>query len=262
MPAKLYGFAPRTLFARLAAEYEGADVEWIKVNPFTDAVPDSYKEKFPLGLIPGYEDGDFKLSECIAVASYIARENKAGLLGKTDEERYEILSWCSFANDDMMALYPWFWPLTGAPWLYLKPAVEAEKAKALKSLAYVEGHLATRTFLVGERITLADLPFFAILGPPFATVLDAEFRKSHPNVVRHYNTIAHQPKVVKMLSAEPAAERTHLLEVGPEPVFCEKAAVHVPPKGKKGEKPSQAVKALVLRAHARAHAEGDKRMCL
>ncbi|GAA5977053.1 hypothetical protein JCM10908_004838 [Rhodotorula pacifica] len=223
MSAKLYGFGPRVLPARLAVKYEGADVQFEEVNPFK-GLPAGYTDKFPLGLTPAFEQGDFKLTECIAIASYIARENKANLHGKTQEDHAEVIRWMSFANSDLMSLYQWFLPLVDSNRPYLKPTVEAAKAKALKSLDYLEKVLASRTFLVGERITLADLHIFAVLGPAFATVLDAEFRKSHPSVVRHFQTVAHQPTVLEV--------------VGSEPTLCEKAAVYTPPK--KEEKPKAA----------------------
>ena len=123
-----------------------------------------------------------------------------------------------------MSLYGWFLPLVDSSRPYLKPTVEAAKAKALKSLDYLEKVLADRTFLVGDRITLADLHVYSVLGPAFATVLDADFRKSHPNVTRHFQTVAHQPQVLEV--------------VGQEPTLCEKAAVYTPPK--KEEKPKAA----------------------
>lgn len=48
-----------------------------------------------IGQIPALEHGDFKLTECIAVASYIARENKANLHGKTQEDHAQVLRWMS-----------------------------------------------------------------------------------------------------------------------------------------------------------------------
>ena len=123
-----------------------------------------------------------------------------------------------------MSLYGWFLPLVDSSRPYLKPTVEAAKAKALKSLDYLEKVLADRTFLVGDRVTLADIFVYSVLGPAFATVLDADFRKSHPNVTRHFQTVAHQPQVLEV--------------VGQEPTLCEKAAVYTPPK--KEEKPKAA----------------------
>ncbi|POY76528.1 hypothetical protein BMF94_0369 [Rhodotorula taiwanensis] len=220
---KVYGFGPRVQPALIAAKYEGVEVQYEEVNPFKGC-PAEYLEKFPLGLIPALEHGDFKLTECIAVASYIARENKANLHGKTQEDHAQVLRWMSFANTDVMALYQWFLPLVDSSRPYLKPTVEAAKAKALKSLDFLEKYLADRTFLVSERITLADIHLASVLGPAFATVLDADFRKSHPNVTRHFQTVAHQPQVLEV--------------TGKEPVLCDKAAVYTPPK--KEEKPKAA----------------------
>ncbi|BGP56708.1 hypothetical protein JCM8202_005816 [Rhodotorula sphaerocarpa] len=224
---KIYGFGPRVQTALIAAKYEGVEVQHEEVNPFK-GLPAGFLEKFPLGLVPALESGDFKLTECMAIASYIARENKANLHGKTQEDHANVLRWMSFANTDLASVFQWFLPLVDNSRPYLKPTVEAAKAKALKALDFLEKSLADRTFLVGERISLADIFVACVAGPAFATVLDAEWRKAHPNCTRHYLTVAHQPHVLGV--------------VGKEPVLCEKAAVYTPPKKEEKPKAAQAPK--------------------
>ncbi|GAA5978411.1 hypothetical protein JCM11641_004681 [Rhodosporidiobolus odoratus] len=218
--AKVYGFEgnPRTLAALVVAKYEGLEVESVNVNPFAEGgVSADYLQKFPLGLVPALEKGDYKLTEAIAIAQYLAaQENKAGLLGSTKEEVVEVTKWASWANSDLLpAIGAWFKPLTGAS-PYQKPAVEAAKARALKNLSYLEEVLSTRTFLVGERVTLADIFVAASLLRGFENVLDAEFRKANVNTVRHFQTVVHQDPFVAAF--------------GKEPTLIETAIVYTPPK--------------------------------
>lgn len=141
------------------------------------------------------------------------------------------------------SLGAWFRPLTGKA-QYTKGGVDSAKAAVLKNAAYLEATLADKTFLVGNRITLADifvasvlargfefvrlpLPFRPALephpdppiSPPFENephqVLDADFRKSHPNTFRFYNTIVNQPQFVAVAADLPVIE---------------KAIVYTPPK--------------------------------
>jgi len=56
--------------------------------------------------------------------------------------------------------------------------------------------LATRTFLVTERITLADITLASVIHNAVAITLDAATRKGFPNVIRHLETVVHQPNLV------------------------------------------------------------------
>ncbi len=90
----------------------------------------------------------------------------------------------------------------------------------------VENHLATRTFLVGERITLADITLASVVQRASPIVLDAETRKNFPNAFRHAETIVNQPSLKEIF--------------GPIE-YPEKALQFVPPaKEKKEPKPAAA----------------------
>ncbi|GAA5888504.1 hypothetical protein JCM5296_000655 [Sporobolomyces johnsonii] len=224
---KLYGFAanPRTLVQQVVAKYEDLELELVETNPLAEGgVSAEFKAKFPLGLIPAFEKGDYKLTESVAIATYLAAQNnKAGLLGSTKEDAASVQQWMNWANAHLLIqLAGWFAPLVGIR-AYNKAAVDTAKTNTLAQAAYLEKTLASRTFLVGERISLADLFVAAMLASGFKTVLDAEFRAAHPNVLRHFNTVVHQAPFVAVL--------------GGEPTLVEKAVVYTPPK--KEEKPKK-----------------------
>ncbi|GAA6038060.1 hypothetical protein JCM8097_007524 [Rhodosporidiobolus ruineniae] len=233
-PVKIFGWEgnPRTRTALVTAVYEGIDVQLVRVAPF-EGLTAEYTAKFPLGLVPALEDGDYQLTEVLAIAQYLAsKENKNNLLGSSVEDKAQVTRWASWANADLLpALGAWFRPLSGAA-PYQKPAVEAAKAKALKHLAYLEDVLATRTFLVGERVTIADVHVASVLFRGFENVLDAEWRKAHPNTVRFWQTVYHQEPFFAVLG-------------GVEPRPVETAIVYTPPKkeekpkAKKEEKPKE-----------------------
>jgi len=67
--------------------------------------------------------------------------------------------------------------------------------------------LLTKTFLVGERITLADVSVAYALKMLFENVLDAAFRKPFGNVVRWYTTVMNQPQVVAVSGQPKLAEK-------------------------------------------------------
>lgn len=99
----------------------------------------------------------------------------------------------SFANSEMLPpLGAWFAPLIGrAP--YVKSKVAKSRAQALKAVQVFEDHLHPRTFLVGERVTLADLFAASIFARAFQYVLDKRWREEHQNVTRWFHTVYNVP---------------------------------------------------------------------
>lgn len=56
-----------------------------------------------------------------------------------------------------------------------------------------------RTFLVGDRLSQADITVFTALHPLFTHVYEENDRKSYPHVIRWYTTIANQPEVLNVV---------------------------------------------------------------
>lgn len=59
--------------------------------------------------------------------------------------------------------------------------------------------LATRTFLVGERVTLADLSVATTLLLAYQWVLEPQFREPYTHANRWFETVVNQPNVKKAL---------------------------------------------------------------
>lgn len=117
------------------------------------------------------------------------------LRGKTTIDQAQIQQWSQFAENEILpASSALVFPLLGIlP--YNKNSAERAKQDVSAVLSQLNQHLATRTFLVGERITLADISVFANLTHLFQYVLDAEARKPLANVQRWFLTILNQPQV-------------------------------------------------------------------
>lgn len=99
-----------------------------------------------------------------------SQNEKTSLLGKTKQDYASILKWMSFANSEVLPkLGPWFRPLIGRD-AYNKKNVDAAQAASLKAIGVLESHLAVQTFLVGERLTLADLFATSIIARGFQFV--------------------------------------------------------------------------------------------
>lgn len=93
-----------------------------------------------------------------------------------------------------------------------------------RSLKTLESHISTRTFFVGERITLADLYIAAVIQNAVASTFDADLRAQMPNLVRHLETIVNQPKLAGIYG---------------EITYVQKAIQFTPPPKEKKEKEAQ-----------------------
>jgi elongation factor 1-gamma len=104
-----------------------------------------------------------------------------------------ILQWMSFFNSEFFpTISKWIRPLTGRDPYNKKNVDDAEKATAL-NISIVEKHLLDKTFLAGERVTLADLFAAGLVSRGFQYFFDKKWRSEHPNVTRWYETVYNQP---------------------------------------------------------------------
>lgn len=146
------------------------------------------------------------------------------MLGKTKQDYASIVRWMSFANIEVLPpIAGWFRPIVGRD-PFNKKNVEDSKKAALKAMKVLEEHLWVNTFLVGERLSLADLFAAGIIARGFQFFFDKAWREENPNVTRWYETVCNQP----MYSAV-----TGKLE------FIDEAIKEVPPKKEKEEKPKK-----------------------
>lgn len=82
----------------------------------------------------------------------------------------------SFANSEILpALGNWFRPLIGRD-AYNKKNVDTASAKTLKIVSVMEKHLVHNTFLVGERLSLADIFTASIVSRGFQFVRCMELK--------------------------------------------------------------------------------------
>lgn len=68
-----------------------------------------------------------------------------------------------------------------------------------RTLAVLNNVLLSKTYLVGERITLADIVVACSLELPYQHVLEPSSRAAYPNVNRWFTTLVNQPQFKKVL---------------------------------------------------------------
>lgn len=120
--------------------------------------------------------------------------SNAQLRGGSDFEKAQVLQWLSFADSEIApASSAWVFPILGIM-QFNKNTNERAKQDITKALETLQARLVDNTFLVGERITLADIVVFCGLLQLFQHVADPAFRKPFFAVNRWFNTILNQPQ--------------------------------------------------------------------
>ena len=183
----------RAFKALIAAQYSGAKVK--VAEDFVFGVTNKSEEflkKFPNGKVPAFETSDGKpLSESNAIAYFLANEQLRG--GKCPFAQAQVQQWLSFADNEIVpASCAWVFPLLGILPLQ-KNSTAKEDATTLLTL--LNKKLVDCTFLVGERISLADIVVFASLMHLYQYVLEPSVRAAFPAVNRWFITMLNQHQV-------------------------------------------------------------------
>lgn len=184
----------RAYKALIAAQFSGAKVQVASDFVFGQTnKSEAFLKKFPLGKVPAFETADGKfLTESNAIAYYVSNEQ---LRGKTDLEKAEVLSFLSLADNELLpAVHGWVFAYMGII-QFQKNNVERAKQDLKATLTALNSRLVNQTFLVGERLTLADIVVFTTLLSAYEKVLDPSFRAPFGSLTRWFNTVLNQPQV-------------------------------------------------------------------
>jgi len=183
---------------QIAAAYSGADVKVADNFEFgvTNAA-DQFLAKFPMGKVPAFEDSNgVCLSETNAIAHYVANET---LRGTNPVDQALVMQYLEFADNEILpSACTWVYPTLGFK-QYNKQDTEKAQTHLKKCLTLLNGFLETRTFLVGERITLADIALSCNMLMLYAQVMDPKFREPFGNVNRWFLTCVNQPQFKTVL---------------------------------------------------------------
>ncbi|KAG2460439.1 EF1G factor, partial [Polypterus senegalus] len=129
------------------------------------------------------------------------------LRGSTKEAAAQVLQWVSFADSEIVPpASTWVFPTLGIM-QYNKQATEHAKEEVRKVLSVLNEHLHTRTFLVGERLTLADITVVCSLLWLYKQVLEPSFRQSFLNTNRWFITCINQPQFKAVLGEVKLCEK-------------------------------------------------------
>jgi len=158
---KLYEFAPtRSIRVRWTLQEMDVPFDAVTVNL---AANEHHSAEFlkinPAGKLPALVDGDFVLTESIAIVLYLAEKYPAKKLMPTDlHERAQLYRWLLFTTTELEQP---LWRIARHSNIYpvdkrLPAEIELARGDFLPMAQVVEDHLRGREFLVGDHVTVAD----------------------------------------------------------------------------------------------------------
>lgn len=185
----------------VAAAFAGVNVESnLEFNPQTAGIDRDYLlNSHPVGRNPVLRTDEGPIFESNSILRHIARLDLTGrLYGTTPYMHSQVDMWLDFVLSELDVIIPPFF----AELFYGRTVTNADelKSKAAESLGGLEAWLENRTFLVGERLTVADIALAFNLSWLYRyTPFGAEFHGKFTNVRRLYNTVMQNPTTVAVL---------------------------------------------------------------
>jgi elongation factor 1-gamma len=229
---KLYGDKsdPLTLRILIAAKYNGIELEVPTFNVGVDNKSNDFLAKSPLGKVPLLETNEGHIFEANAIARYVARQGANVLYGSTPFDAGLVEQWLEFAATEVeLPGNVWVFPILG---FIPDNNIATQKAKGdvRKALEVLNKHLSSRTFLVGQRVTLADIVVASSLIRLYEKVLDPGFRKPFVNVNRWFTTVVNQPNFRAYVPEVKLADKMQVAPKAAEPVKKEEPKKEQPKK--------------------------------
>ncbi|EPR56949.1 putative elongation factor 1-gamma [Toxoplasma gondii TgCatPRC2] len=177
----------------------------LQTVPFTVGKDDkdpAFLAKSPLGRLPLLESevGGVCLFESNAICRFLARlRADKCLYGETLAEQGQVDMWLDFSTLEVEI--PMCCLVQGGK---VAERAQSDLAQALNA---VDAHLKTRTFMVGENITIADLCLVAVLSYGFRSgkVDAAALLEKRPYLKRFYETVVNQKSFKKIFGEAKAA---------------------------------------------------------
>jgi glutathione S-transferase len=151
----------------------------------------------PKGQVPVLEldDGD-RLTEGPAIVQYLADQKPASGLAPANGTmpRYHLQEWLNFVTSDLHKVFaPLFRPTTPEEF------VKITKDNLANKFAFLDRHLATHQYLMGDRFTIADAYCFTIVN--WTRFKDIDLGR-WPNLKSYMDRVAARPKVQEAMKAE------------------------------------------------------------
>jgi len=175
------------------APVELQNVDWEDAETRKTLTP-----KSPTGTFPFLETTEGILSESRAIENYLALKHRPELLGENDYEKAQVRQWSDFAIFEIgycakEIVYPIFGYKN-----YCKESADKANNRLKEFMRTLDAHLKDKDFVMGSRLTLADVTLFRELKYFFQLVFPKGLRdKLFPNATKWFQRMAETEEVKK-----------------------------------------------------------------
>ena len=201
MSSKLVGyrFSPTVQEVLHVVHLTKAPVELTDVDWEDQETRKTLSPKSPTGTFPFLETSEGILSESRAIEDYLAEKHKPELLGQTEMQKALVRQWSDFgifeigycAKEIVYPIFGW------KP--YCKESADKANNKVKDHMKCLDAQLKDKEYVLGDKLTLADVILFRELKYFFQLVFPKGLRdKLFPNVTKWFEKMASTEEVKKV----------------------------------------------------------------
>ena len=138
----------------------GANCSFVNVDLYDLKTRNSLVLKTPTATLPFLETNNGNISQSTAIEYYLCSKYKPELLGTNEFEKAKVSQWIEFGGCEInRCIKSIIYPIFGwAP--YCKEKADEDNTNIKKYLKIIENNLTKSNYIVGEKITLADIILF------------------------------------------------------------------------------------------------------
>ena len=197
---KIYDFtqAPNPRRVRIFLAEKGITVPLEQVNLATgDNRKPEFLKKNPMGGLPVLElDDGTCIAESVAICRYFEEmKPEPPLFGTTAKEKAVIEQWNRRMEMEVLAMTAGAFRNTSEFFKGRIPQVpeygEVCKNAAIKRLEWLDGELANRQFIAGDRFSIADIT--AMVGIDFGRTTGIKIQENQKNLARWHQAVSSRP---------------------------------------------------------------------
>ena len=131
-----------------------------------------------------------------SIAQYITSlERHSTLMGQKRRHYNEVMKWTQQCTKELAPVIISWLDITSGRVPFNKEKQTKNKRAILSFLTTLDKWLVNHTFLVGERITLADISMACQLFYPMKFIMDAKYRAPFPSLMRWFLTCVNQVRL-------------------------------------------------------------------
>jgi len=182
--------------AVIAGNFGGIKIEYPQNFKFgVDNKTVEFLRKNPNGEVPVLDAPEGPIYESNAIAKYITRKgNDKGLYGANEYEASLIDQWIEWYRSKVEKSHAdWIYPILGYM-TYKEETYKASRENITKQFGLLNRHLDGREWIVGKRVTLADVVIFSALVEGFRIAYDPTFLQSFPSFTAWAKRCIAQPQ--------------------------------------------------------------------